>query len=297
MTRSASPTDKPKPGRGTRASCVTSSEGTLAAHHALSRLEKVTGGATSAKSSPLKRSDGKMDLDRSNVGSPLAKRRSMHGASFGADFNIFDYENATGPTTDLHSDDDDSRDAQPSVTSQSTGTHGLSPFLSSLPKRSSSLRKTTLQQRCNDKPTFARAKPNTDLALEFATPGHAAAKGRPRMSLENFLPPMARDSPFSSQGSLPSASVHVVSHPSGGSQAAGSQPVHQPHPLSRAITQSASSANGTDDSPTHAPAHHPQHPRTTLDFSKSLPAGAVRNAVSDNNTSDPKVAATRPGRK
>ena len=220
-----------------------------------------------------------MDLDQATLGSPLAKRRSMHGASFGADFNIFDYENVTSTRADS-SGDGDSHNTEPSESSHGTNAREISPFLSPMPKRSSSLRKTTLQQRCNDKPTFAKAKPNTDLALELSTPGHGISKTRHRMSLENFLPPLARDSPFSAQGSLPSASVHVVSQQTSGSQNAGSQPLHQPHPLSRTITQSSANSCMTDESPTHAPAHHVFRPverhRVTLDFSKSLPAGVTR---------------------
>lgn len=231
------------------------------------------------RSSPLKRSDGIMDLDHANLGSPLAKRRSMHGASFGADFNIFDYEHATSGRAD-QSGDSDGPDTEMSGPSQSAKTPEFSPFLSPMPKRSSSLRKTTLQQRCSEKPTFAKSKPNTDLALELSTPGHCLSKTRHRMSLETFLPPMARDSPFSAQGSLPSASVHVLSQQNSGSQNASGPHVHQPHPLSRTITQSSSNLAMTEDSPTHAPARpvfrHGEHPRVTLDFSKSLPAGAAR---------------------
>ncbi len=278
ITRSASPIEKHKLGRETRGAGISSFESTLAPHHALSRLEKGNSGGLggiSAKSSPLKRSDGIMNLDQASLGSPLAKRRSMHGATFGADFNIFDYENSTSAKAES-SDDHGSLDTEMSIPSQDANVHGLSPFLSPTPRRSSSLRKTTLQQRCNEKPTFAKSKPNTDLALELSTPGHVAPKGRHRMSLENFLPPMARESPFSSQGSLPNASVHVVSQQSKASHNSGSQHVHQPHPLSRTITQSSSSSSVADDSPTHASLHHGEHPRVTLDFSKSLPVGAAR---------------------
>lgn len=203
----------------------------------------------------------------------------MHGASFGTDFNIFDYENVASGRLDL-SGDGDGHDTEMSGPSQSGNAPEFSPFLSPMPKRSSSLRKTTLQQRCSEKPTFAKSKPNTDLALELSTPGHGVSRSRHRMSLENFLPPMARDSPFSSQGSLPSASVHVVSQQNSGSHHASGQPLHQPHPLSRTITQSSSNSSMNEESPTHAPPHHlfhhGEHARATLDFSKSLPAGVAR---------------------
>ena len=281
-TRSASPTEKLKLGRVTRGAGMTS-DGTLAPHHALSRLERGNGGSNTAKSSPLKRSDGIMDLDQANLGSPLAKRRSMHGASFGTDFNIFDYENVIA-TKAAVGDDNDGQDSASPIQSQSATSQGYSPFLSPMPRRSSSLRKTTLQQRCNEKPTFAKSRPNTDLALELSTPGHAASKGRHRLSLENFLPPMARDSPFSSQGSLPNASVHVMSQQNSASHNVSSQPVHQPHPLSRTLTQSSSTSSMTEESPTHAPLHHVEHPRAILNFSKSLPAGAARPTRGDSGS-------------
>lgn len=46
-----------------------------------------------AKSSPLKRSDGIMNLDQANLGSPVAKRRSIYG-SFAHSFNIFEDQTA-----------------------------------------------------------------------------------------------------------------------------------------------------------------------------------------------------------
>ncbi|KAI9812612.1 MAG: hypothetical protein M1827_004601 [Pycnora praestabilis] len=279
-TRSASPAEKHQLERESRGLGLGSLDSGLAANHTLARLDKGTGGnlAVPTTSSPLKRSDGIMNLDQASLGSPVAKRRSLHGASFGSDFNIFEQE---GPQSETHLDEDDNSDSDLPASPHNPAASGLSSYFAAMPKRSSSLRKSTLQQRHNEKPTFARSRPNMDLALEFATPGHAASKSRHRVSLENFLPPMVRDSPFSSQGTLPNASVHVLSQHGNGSQNTCSQPQHHPHPLSRTMTQSSSSSSIADESPTHAPIHPTDQPRPTINFSKSLPVGAPRPFLQD----------------
>ena len=257
-----------------------SSESLLAPHHAIARLEK-SGSYFDypAKSSPLKRSDGTMDLDPTSLGSPSAKRRSLHGASFGADFDIFDQALQTfaSATTDHYRVSDKSMSEGPGPTDAS---HIFSPQR----KKSSSLRRTTLQQR-HEKPNFARAKPNTDLAHEFTTPIPGGLKGRPRISLDNFLPPAPRDSPFSVQGALPNASIHPVTQRKelnlGGVQV---QPNR--HPLSRTVTQSSSASSLGEDSPTHFPVHQPEVRRPLLDFSKSLPYGAPVGGSQEQVMSD-----------
>jgi len=237
-------------------------------NHALSRL----GGdgasdchTASSTSSPLKRSDAIMNLDQASLGSPVAKRRSLHGsASFGHDFNVFDH----GPSSQFDIHDDSSHEYElstASITSESSST------FTSMPRRSSSLRKSTLQQRHGEKTSWGRRQAAQALAAQqlansaphVSTP--VQSKNRPRLSLDQFMPPMPRDSPFSSQGSLPNASMHVVS-----------QPMHQPHPLSRTMTTSSSNSSILDESPTHVPVHFGEQPRPKLDFSKSLPAGSLR---------------------
>lgn len=248
---------------------------TFAPHRALARVERGTAsfGGSSAKSSPLKRSDGIMNLDQASLGSPSAKRRSLHGGIFSPDFNIFDHE------AELEGHYDGSRmDITPSE---------YSSVQSPMPRRTSSLRKTTLQQR-HEKPSFARTKPNVDIASEFATPGQGVPKSRFRMSLDNFLPSMTRDSPFSSQGSLPNASAHPISQHSAKPQGSGNQAQPPRHPLSRTLTQSSSNSSMAEDSPTHIPIRQPEHRRTMVDFSKSMPLGSARPVsceVVSNNTS------------
>ncbi|KAK0108373.1 hypothetical protein ONS95_003184 [Cadophora gregata] len=237
-------------------------------NHALSRL----GGdgasdchTTSSTSSPLKRSDAIMNLDQASLGSPVAKRRSLHGsASFGHDFNVFDH----GPSSQFDIHDESNHEYElstASITSENPST------FTSMPRRSSSLRKSTLQQRHGEKTSWGRRQAAQALAAQqlanlgphVSTP--VQSKNRPRLSLDQFMPPMPRDSPFSSSGSLPNASMHIVSHA-----------MHQPHPLSRTMTTSSSNSSIIDESPTHVPVHFGDQPRPKLDFSKSLPAGSLR---------------------
>ncbi|KAL8852622.1 MAG: hypothetical protein Q9221_002502 [Calogaya cf. arnoldii] len=246
---------------------------------ALARLEKGNGGHVTfgAKSSPLKRSDGVMNLDQGHMASPSAKRRSLHSASFGTDFNIFDYESILQGSPSS-SNNRSSQDPISVVDHQAP--------LSPLPKRTSSLRRTTLQQR-HDKPTFARSKLNTDIALECTTPGQPASKSRFRMSLDSHLPSMTRDSPFSSQGSLPNASAHPMSNTNGKPSLPVIQHQSQRHPLSRTITQSSSNSSMAEDSPTHIPVRQPEYRRPVVDFNKSLPVGIVRPLSSGDPTDNP----------
>ncbi|MCJ1399244.1 hypothetical protein MMC11_002446 [Xylographa trunciseda] len=213
-----------------------------------------------------------MNFDLASLESPSAKRRSLHGAAFGPEFDIFDHEAAlqSQPKSDISgADHGQFPDAQTS--------YEHSTFLS---KRTSSLRKTTLQQRY-EKPILGRLKPNTDLTRGLATPGQTGSKSRPRMSLDNVFPQVARESPFSSQGGLPSASVHPISHKRNDPEDTGSQPIIHRHPLSRTITQSSSSSSLAEDSPTHVPLRYPEAKRPTLEFTKSLPIGIARPIARD----------------
>ena len=270
--RSVSPVGDPMPDVVFKANAPPPDSCPFAPARATRKFEK--GNSWGAKSSPLKRSDGIMNLDQANPGSPSRKRRSLHGGMFNTDFNIFDHEAAF----EEHD--------EPSTTDSTMSIDPTAPVdhLSAVPKRTSSLRRTTLQQR-HDKPLFARSKPNTDLALDFATPGQTSQKSRLRMSLDSVLPSMARDSPFSSQGSLPNASAHPMSQH--GKKQTGSSQASQPqrHPLSRTISQSTSNSSMAEDSPTHIPIRQPEQRRTFVDFSKSLPVGAARPSPRDGEPS------------
>ena len=235
-------------------------------------------------SATLKRSDAIMNLDQASLGSPVAKRRSLHGsASFGEDFNVFNHAPTSTPPFDIH--DDSNHEYELSTASITSDPN--SPF-TSMPRRSSSLRKSTLQQRHGEKTSWGRRHAAQILAQQQQAAAAAAAaaasasnnhaeistptkeRNRPRLSLDQFMPPMARDSPFSSQGNLPNASIHILN-----------PPTHQPHPLSRTMTTSSSSSSIPDESPTHVPPQFNEQPRPKMvfskpDFSKSLPAGSLR---------------------
>ena len=270
--RSVSPVGDPTPDIVFKAHAPPTDSSPFAPARAIRKFEK--GNSWGAKSSPLKRSDGIMNLDQIDPGSPSRKRRSLHGGMFNTDFNVFDHD----AVFEEH-DDSSATDSTMSMDAGAPADH-----LSAVPKRTSSLRRTTLQQR-HDKPLFARSKPNTDLALDFATPGQASQKNRLRMSLDGALPSMARDSPFSSQGSLPNASAHPISQH--GSKHHGSSQTSQPqrHPLSRTISQSTSNSSMAEDSPTHIPIRQPEQRRTFVDFSRSLPVGAARPSSRDGESS------------
>ena len=246
-------------------------DNTCAPHRALPKFDKSDRslGSFAAKSSPLKRSDGTMNLDQANLGSPSAKRRSIHGSAFGPDFDIFDPDASFQVRFEV-------RNGKDGPSREFLGYSDYSNVASPLPKRTPSLRRTTLQQR-HDKPAVPRSKLNMDFGLDSATPGHAIPSARLRMSLDNYLPSaMSRDSPFSTPGSLPNASVHPISQQNSRPfNTIIPAPPHR-HPLSRTITQSSSSSSMAEDSPTHAPVRQPEHRRGAVDFSKSLPVGATR---------------------
>ncbi|KAH8596418.1 hypothetical protein B0O99DRAFT_685943 [Bisporella sp. PMI_857] len=274
-SKSASPADRKSFERLPRMSLNLDAPAPI--HQALSRLGSDGSGdnhIVASTSSPLKRSDAIMNLDQASLGSPVAKRRSLHGAaSFGHDFNVFDHGPSSTPQFEIH--DDSGHEYELSTTFISDNS---SPSLVSMPRRSSSLRKSTLQQRHGEKTSWGR-RHAAQLAQQLAnassteTSTPVRSKDRPRLSLDQFMPPLARDSPFSSQGTLPNASMHMVN-----------QPTHQPHPLSRTMTTSSSNSSITDDlpTPTHIPVNFGERPRPRLDFSKSLPVGARPPFPMDN---------------
>ena len=230
-------------------------------------------GSWGAKSSPLKRSDGIMNFDQREAGSPSAKRRSLHAGVFGPDFDIFDHEASLGAQdTPMIRAENECEFQNPLDTSPP------------LPKRTSSLRKTTLQQR-HDKPVFAKSKANADLGPELVMPGSSAPKNKFRMSMDSVLPSMPRDSPFSTNGGLPNASAHPLSQHGSKQHAPPSSCNPQRHPLSRTISQSTSNSSVAEDSPTHIPIRQSEHRRPFGDFSKSLPLGSTRPGSQDGGSS------------
>jgi mitosis inhibitor protein kinase SWE1 len=247
----------------------------------LTRAEKRrSGGFTSSMvpMSPMKRHDGPMNLDLESFGSPSAKRRSVHGPTC-PDFSFFEKFN-----DEQRSQDDNNWQMGNSSLSSSRN--------NTIPKRFSSLRKSTLQQRQSDKTGQSRRSPVQEVDFSSPLPSPAfnfgnLKKGETRLSLDNNVPPMGRDSPFSSQGPLFNASVHPVV-PS----AQNSQSQSYIHPLSRTMTHSSSTTSVQDESPTHEPFRRPERPTlndlsnsSVHSFSKSMPLGATRPAASQESSS------------
>ncbi|KAJ6172404.1 hypothetical protein N7470_001471 [Penicillium chermesinum] len=227
----------------------------LAPQSTLSRIEKRRSGTfgTFATVSPLKRSDGIMNLDQASRGSPSAKRRSVQAPM--TDFNIFDNEGGANPRV------------QPQQTHL--------PF-ATIPKRSSSLRRSTLQQRQSDRPLFGRPKvAGETVSSRVVRTTFSPSRPAPSSPLFSNTPTF---SPTPNNTNSPAATTTNTTATA--SVIPPAQPSLRPaaHPLSRTITQS-SSGSSLDDSPTHEPVHKAERPRPIFNFSKSLPAGATRPSI------------------
>lgn len=216
--------------------------------------------------SPLKRNDAFTSPDQPNIGSPVAKRRSMYGASGTppGEPNVFDMTSPALGNFEIH--EDASKEYELGTGASYFHDPPASPTPAAMPRRSESLRRSTLQQRQGEKTSWGRRQGEKHLAqigAEAASP--MAARNRPRVSLDQFVQPaLPRDSPFSAQPPLPNPSLHLLERPN-------LQP--QPHPLSRSVTTSSSNSSLPDDSPTHIPVQF-ERPRAPHPFAKSLPVGA-----------------------
>ncbi|KXJ90788.1 hypothetical protein Micbo1qcDRAFT_183721 [Microdochium bolleyi] len=217
--------------------------------------------------SPLKRSDATMSLDQVASGSPKAKRRSYGPSNFAADFNVFDQTPSSPKSPESLTTEQDWPMAglYPPMSSMESI---FPPTPSAIPRRAGSLRKSTLQQRhSSERTSWGKRQAAQALAQALAQANHEttspSAKNRPRLSLDHFMPPPPRESPFM-QVPLPNPSVHPLKDHH-----------HQPHPLSRTMTTSSSNSSIGDDSPTHFPIQMAEKPRAPMNWSKSLPIGAV----------------------
>lgn len=250
--------------------------------------------------SPLKRTDA-MSVDQSSAGSPVAKRRSLHGGlNLGAGFPTWDAHAPATPTPssvspsafDIH--EDTSTNEYQLFGSVASPFHDATPAPApmaapSVPKRTASLRKSTLQQRHGEHRTSwgrragerSLAQMAAQMATEAATP--AAPSHRTRLSGDHFLPPDERGAPLFPQ--LPPYNPTTQPLP---------RPPNQRHPLSRTITQSSSSSSIQDESPTHVPVNFGgPRPRNT-NFSKSLPPGSIRPVHDGNLVATPSYKHARP---
>ncbi|KAJ4863107.1 protein kinase domain-containing protein [Trichoderma breve] len=206
----------------------------------------------------LKRSDATMNLDQSTKGSPVAKRRHLHGITSSAqtdDLNIFGSSASPPGAFDIHEDSFPEYELSGMAGPAFHRDHLASPSpASNIPKRSSSLRRSTLQQRYGEKTSWGKQSGERQLSQpgsEFSTP----VRRRPRLSTDSFVPPTAaRENPFA-----PSATVSKAESKD-----------HQPHPLSKTLTTSTSGNSLTEEQSLYAPAKvaHKPHP-----FSRSLPPG------------------------
>ncbi|KAI1087374.1 hypothetical protein F5B19DRAFT_497461 [Rostrohypoxylon terebratum] len=239
--------------------------------------------------SPLKRSDASLNLDQAISGSPNPKRRSYGPATMNFDFNVFDQAGATSPNQDLQ--DDSAREydwTSPSSTNITEPPISFTPPAAPM-RRAGSLRKSTLQQR--ERTSWGKRNAAQQLAQsagEVTTPQRERTswgrrqsaqqspngtitpngKNRPRLSSDHFVPPAS--SSFGLPAPPPTPAPFQVQ------PQMFMQQNHQPHPLSRTITTSSSSSGQASDSPTQFPAPITEKSRAPMNFSKSLPVGAMR---------------------
>lgn len=227
------------------------------------------------KSSPLKRSDGVMNLEAANFGSPRHKRRSLHGPSSGLDFNIFDQGLDGTQTNSL--DAPETRETQLESGLQIGST---TPKASSPQRRPLSLRKSTLQQRSGN----GRIRFNPDNLREVSG-ATSQAFTRSRVSLDSALP--LRSSDLDSHFRRSSANDPPVLFPPPSQKPHHSAP--KPHPLSHALTASSSTSSVGEDQSSQpmsqlaAMVKIPDIPHHQTSFSKSLPIGATRPAAGDDD--------------
>lgn len=128
--------------------------------------------------SPLKRSDGIMNLNEVSRGSPVAKRRSQVGVGL---FSSINKTPTFGPPS-----------------------FGVKSSMS--PKRQSSGLKKNSAHGFGDKPTWAKSRPLA--RTEFLSPSDSASRMRRVTSVENFFGP--RDSPFGDPvAPLANPSIHL----------------------------------------------------------------------------------------
>ncbi|KAI6929701.1 kinase-like protein [Hortaea werneckii] len=239
------------------------------------------------KSSPLKRSDGVMNLEAAGFGSPRTnKRRSLHGvSSMSSDFNIFDQglDGASG----------ESNEAQPNRTSDEFVRDQTSNFSSTWPapatsspqRRPIGLRKSTMQQRLGP----GRSKLFPDAGRDSAM-SPSLTRARSRISLDGSLPLRGLDSNSPFRRSIVNEPPVSFTPPVQKQQ----QSAPKPHPLSHALTPSSSTSSVVEDQHSNEheheqqcemPAPAAQEPLRPLPgFSRSLPIGATRATENDQGT-------------
>ncbi|KAM0453493.1 hypothetical protein ACHAO4_005088 [Trichoderma viride] len=224
----------------------------------LKALEETSDPSMTPTTGALKRSDATMNLDQSNQGSPVAKRRSLHGIMNSVQSQDLFNSSASQPGVfDIHEDGFPEYELSGTGGAISERDHLASPTHSSnIPKRSSSLRRSTLQQRYSDKTSWGKRSGERQLS-PLGADISTSVRHRPRLSADSFVPPTAgRENPFAP-----------------GASAATENKSHQPHPLSKTLTTSTSGNSLTEEQSFYAPAKVASKPHH---FSRSLPPGAMR---------------------
>jgi len=141
---------------------------------------------------------------------------------------------------------------------------------SPISKRANSLRRSTLQQRHQERPALNRTKASSSLTTEFNSTSPNVSARKAQDIVRPSLP--TRRNLFSTERADMETS-------NGATKAATMEPPRAParHPLSRTITQSSSGSEMAQDSPTHAPPHVTEMRRNQGGFARSLPIGLGRH--------------------
>ncbi|KAL1640099.1 mitosis inhibitor protein kinase swe1 [Diplodia intermedia] len=243
-----------------------------------------------AKSSPLKRSDGIMNLDHASLGSPVAKRRSLHGGPFDDLDSFFDHASSAGQAEERGNNDQDREMTNCSFTPPSSSPLG--------PRRASPIRKQSLRRSTLNRYSTGSGRSRLFEGHELLSASPGAPKSKPRISLDSgiAMSPSPAESPFRKSTKFGAAHPFHVQKRS----VSGPTMAHQPHPLSNALTPSSScsSLSDDDDSPSHMPPPAPAPPRQAIaeisrppiSFSRSLPIGASRPAGRAHAPSDSSFA-------
>lgn len=242
--------------------------------------------ASPMKSSPLKRSDGVMNLEAASLGSPRSsKRRSLHGAS-SVDFSIFEQGFDGSRSDGSPSPEDVNEENGPVFSWNSAPTQ-------SPQRRPFSLRKSTLSQRAGSGRKNLVTDPMRDSVMS-----PSLIRARSRFSLDGALPLRSPDMDSPSRRS--NANDPPILFPPPAQKLYQSAP--KPHPLSHALTPSSSTSSVSEDCATPtgeppaalmetsvpaAPAVPSERPRPPPGFSKSLPLGAMRpTQLASSDTED-----------
>lgn len=241
-----------------------------------SRPESLFEGEPS-RSTPLKRSDNRTDLEQTDFGTPV-KRRSLHGGVLGTDLDIFQqHQQSSSPLIFGVSNPpiEPTRSVREHVV---TDNPLFTSFSSPIQKRTGPSRKSLHRQS----QILPRSRGFMDSSHLSATQSSPTTKARNRLSLDpsfllnHSLSNRSTLSPFLGRSSVTTQvnTSHIQGHPSRPTQSS------QPHPLSKTLVPSSSGSSLTEDSKmTTDVESHPhalENPHLNHVFSKSLPIGAMR---------------------